>query len=674
MRRSLAGGPSPRPIELARFDFTSNRPGIGRAAWLDGRTIAFLAEGRGEVAQLHTVDVETRTVARLTDHPTAVVDFDLEGGSDRFVYAAVTPFDWSDRIARGYVVGTETLVEVMGKGRVQLPAPVAYFVGDRRDRSRKPVAIAAYRLPSEAHPYGLWLAPDGRHAVALGYVPDAPEAWWTQYQPVARVDYLKGAKENAHFAASHPAIFMQYMLVDLRSGEARPLMQAPAAYLFAGIDTAAHWTGPGTVVLSNTFLPLSGVTGEALARRRAAAFAVEVDIASGALTPVTALDAAATRQRGGFLGSRLAGDGRLTVDWMGGPPTAYEKRGGAWTEVPSAPAKADLVLKVVQGLDQPPEVQASEGDVRRTITDLNPRLRGLAMGKVEPIEVTNALGHKVSGGLIRPAAYQPGRRYPLVIQLHGYDPNEFLVDGPSGSTAGYAARALASRGMVVVQLANTPSGQAGFRGELEPQVATLRALIDKLDREGLIDRDRVGIHGHSRTGYYVQHALTFSDLKFAAASVADPSQLSIYKHATFFGHSYPGMLEDERMIGVDPWGAANAKTWVERDPSFNLDRVKTPLRIEVYQYGLGWWDVYAMLRRHRRPVEYLSFPDAVHVPVKPWERQTSQEGTVDWYDFWLNRHEDPDPAKAEQYRRWRELRRQHEAALAEPPRASPSGS
>ena len=76
----------------------------------------------------------------------------------------------------------------------------------------------------------------------------------------------------------------------------------------------------------------------------------------------------------------------------------------------------------------------------------------------------------------------------------------------------------------------------------------MRALIDQLDRDGLIDRDRVGIHGHSRTGFYVQHALIFSDLKFAAATVADPIQLSLYKHATFFGPAYPGMIEDER-----PW-------------------------------------------------------------------------------------------------------------------------
>jgi hypothetical protein len=35
----------------------------------------------------------------------------------------------------------------------------------------------------------------------------------------------------------------------------------------------------------------------------------------------------------------------------------------------------------------------------------------------------------------------------------------------------------------------------------------------------------------------------------------------------------------------------------------------------------------------------------------------SQDGNVDWFDFWLNSHEDPDPAKAEQYKRWRELRK-----------------
>jgi hypothetical protein len=39
----------------------------------------------------------------------------------------------------------------------------------------------------------------------------------------------------------------------------------------------------------------------------------------------------------------------------------------------------------------------------------------------------------------------------------------------------------------------------------------------------------------------------------------------------------------------------------------------------------------------------------------------SQQTTVDWYGFWLKGEEDPDPAKVEQYKRWRELRKLQQA-------------
>ena len=54
-----------------------------------------------------------------------------------------------------------------------------------------------------------------------------------------------------------------------------------------------------------------------------------------------------------------------------------------------------------------------------------------------------------------------------------------------------------------------------------------------------------------------------------------------------------------------------------------------------------------------------------YVLEKPLNRLISQGGNVDWFDFWLNRHEDDDPAKAEQYDRWRKLRAQIEASRAQ---------
>jgi hypothetical protein len=44
-----------------------------------------------------------------------------------------------------------------------------------------------------------------------------------------------------------------------------------------------------------------------------------------------------------------------------------------------------------------------------------------------------------------------------------------------------------------------------------------------------------------------------------------------------------------------------------------------------------------------------------HILVQPAQRYASQQSAVDWFDFWLNEDEDPDPAKATQYARWKGL-------------------
>jgi Sigma-70 region 2 len=59
----------------------------------------------------------------------------------------------------------------------------------------------------------------------------------------------------------------------------------------------------------------------------------------------------------------------------------------------------------------------------------------------------------------------------------------------------------------------------------------------------------------------------------------------------------------------------------------------------------------------RGTIEVLYISEGMHVLEKPWDRIASQQGDVDWFCFWLKGEEDPDPAKAEQYARWRELRK-----------------
>ena len=89
-----------------------------------------------------------------------------------------------------------------------------------------------------------------------------------------------------------------------------------------------------------------------------------------------------------------------------------------------------------------------------------------------------------------------------------------------------------------------------------------------------------------------------------------------------------------------------------------MDKIETPLRIQTLGPGslLLDWHWFSGLTTLGKPVEMIYIPDGAHILEKPWDRMISQQGNVDWFCFWLKGEEDPDPAKAEQYKRWHNLR------------------
>src|SRR5579863_3828396 len=57
-------------------------------------------------------------------------------------------------------------------------------------------------------------------------------------------------------------------------------------------------------------------------------------------------------------------------------------------------------------------------------------------------------------------------------------------------------------------------------------------------------------------------------------------------------------------------------------------------------------------RKTSRLIYLFYIRNGIHVLVKPLERLAEQGINVDWYDYWLNGHKDPDPTKVEQYKSW----------------------
>ena len=657
-------GPAPTPTTVAEFASTSNFPGITRARWLDdNRTVAFLGVNHSGVAQVYTVDIRSKRLIELTNHPTSIVNFALDRKSGALIYSAFKPRAWANDEKNGVVIGRRSFFQFMRNDGDSEFSQVGYFVQHPNSDARPIEGLPATSKSLAAY-LDFYISPGGRWATTVLSAPVNKDEWWTEYESVSKISYLAGADapENRTFIGAHPFAFLQHALVDLSRAEGRPLVDAPAGLLFAGNDAHSYWLGPDTVVVVNTFLPIAqeGLSDLQLQSRRSSTFVIEVNALSGTYLPIKKI-------KGSILDSQLLDDRTLVVQEAsakGVTSSSFTRLNGEWVAVATRESEPseDISVVISQGLNSAPELLArdAESDKTAILTEFNAQFDAINLGAVEIFEWTTPLGDKVTGGLIKPHNFIEGERYPLVLQTHGFSPDKFLMDGPWNSASGYAARALAASGIVVLQVPDQQT-DIGFKGEKEANVSMFIAAVDKLDSLGVIDSAKVGIHGFSRTGFDVQHAITFFPDRWTAASVSDANWLSQFSYSMHFGLGYPGMIEIERLIGATLEDDENARSWAEQDPFMKAYQIETPLKIESYGSSgpYGWWDTYALLRRQGKPAEYIYYPYGTHNLVRVGERKKSQQTAVDWYRFWLLGEEDPNLEKVEQYRRWKEMRVNH---------------
>lgn len=303
------------------------------------------------------------------------------------------------------------------------------------------------------------------------------------------------------------------------------------------------------------------------------------------------------------------------------------------------------------------------------ILDPNPHLREqYSLGRVETIRWQTKGGGAWRGLLYYPVDYQQGKSYPLVIQTHGVQSeSEFNLYGWGPGTGPgvsfYAAQMLAGKGIMVLQTHGPADDGDVDPAQEGPEVAEAYvAAIDLLDARGIVDRQRVGLTGFSRTGWHALYALTHSTFPYAAAITSDNINGG-YVEATF---ATPGIMD--AAVGQPPFGDG-LQAWLRESPAFNVERIQAPLRMEIQSGPLlnavHSWELFSRLRRLQKPVEFFVAPyidQGSHQVQNPTQILSSKEGAVDWLDFWLRGREDDDVAKRAQYVRWRELRRLRELA------------
>lgn len=210
---------------------------------------------------------------------------------------------------------------------------------------------------------------------------------------------------------------------------------------------------------------------------------------------------------------------------------------------------------------------------------------------------------------------------------------------------------------------------AGVPERYDRALTAVASVVDLLAGQGVVDRKRVGMGGLSYGSEVTLWVAMHSDL-LAAASVTAPSLSPMYY--------WLNLAKGDKFARAvrTVWGLGSPEEtperWKQISPVYSLDRIRTPVLFQMaeeeYLFGLDY--ILPLVRTHR--AELYAFPNEGHHKFQPRHMLAAYRRNFDWYRFWLQGAEDADPAKAGQYARWQEIRREIDARRSSP-RASPQG-
>jgi dipeptidyl aminopeptidase/acylaminoacyl peptidase len=297
---------------------------------------------------------------------------------------------------------------------------------------------------------------------------------------------------------------------------------------------------------------------------------------------------------------------------------------------------------VVASTDQEaPEVFALEAWKLRKLTSHNDALLSeWKLGAVEDISFKSKDGTEVHGLMTKPPSYEPGKKYPTLLWIHG-GPN--MQDDHSLPFNTYPLQVerqiFAAHGYVV--LAVNYRGSAGRGAEYtrsifadwgNKEVADLLGAVDWAVASGIADPERLGVGGWSYGGMLTDYTIA-SDTRFkvAVSGAGIGNELSMYGSDQY-------IVQYDNEIGA-PWKGLD--TWIKISyPFFHADRIKTPALFlggrSDFNVPIGGGEqMYQALRSLGVPTELVIYPGQFHLLTRPSYIQDRMERYLDWFGRYL---------------------------------------
>ncbi len=642
--------------------------------WLDDHRLCFVWTDGTYPSQIFMLNVSSGALTRVTNSASPVMGFSISGNNQRVLFDTIATERATDLRNQSFIVPNTNyglLLSGYFGGLHPLFTMNVYSKGLFRGDA---MAIRSndHRLITTDFGFAPVLCRSGAQAIMNSSPVSIPTAKsWLRFPSVELRYSLRSAITVSLTAGDGATIpFAHLTLIDSHF-HARSLIDAPSP------NASVVWSEDCShVLVGPTFLP-----GRTSARGTIGSAVVDIDTATGEIAelPLTSSDQVRPLAWRSGVATLSSGSRQIT----------FKSIDGHWYQIDRANQESDIALNTrqryliswVDDLNSPPRLFALDRKSGRPtlLLDPEPRLaHRFLLGHVAPISWTDQTGRVWTGRLYYPVHYVPGRRYPLVIQAHGVVSDaltnpHFSLLGGTYTTSAVAAQPLANKDIMVLVPYEARQAVMTPRYSTVPRFTSASASIAPsaylsgikfLSNSGLIDQTKVGIVGHSLASWWVLQSLVDHGPAFAAAIAADGQEESYVQSVLNLQQTNVRVISE--IMGAAPFGAG-LQNWFKRAVGFNIDKVCTPLRLEIdggtIPWAVNYWETFSRLRLLERPVELFLVPDSArgqHQVQMPSQQIASEEGVVDWMEYWLKGSGGDDLKKRVQYQRWdklRELRR-----------------
>jgi len=274
----------------------------------------------------------------------------------------------------------------------------------------------------------------------------------------------------------------------------------------------------------------------------------------------------------------------------------------------------------------------------RRLTHVNNYFEGLQLGAVTRIQWRND-GFDENGVLTLPPNFVAGKKYPLVLQIHGWpqyaSQEAFDTDYPG------LTQLLAAHGFIVFEPNYRGSDNLGSTFEtaivgdtVEGPSRDIMAGIAAVEKRGVVDESRIGVSGWSYGGLLTAWLIGHHSWRAAMAGAAPtdlPVDYAIGSYNILNGYFYGGPA----------WASASRhQAYVDQSPITYAWNITTPTLImscvgDTIVPVTHSYELFHALRDRGVPTEFIAYQSNEHFPTDPVSSEDVYRRWVAWFDRYM---------------------------------------